>query len=104
MHCHPRVVLTPPPSRPDEERHGQGAFIVSAHNPECRRVALLPFVLALGIPCLVVGCGDGDSKPAPTTVEQGQKIQQNFVGYRDRLIEANKATAKAKTNAAGKSP
>jgi hypothetical protein len=77
---------------------------VSAHNPERRRGALLLCALAFGIPCLVVGCGDGDSKPAPTTAEQGQKIQQNFVGYRDKLIEANKATAKAKTKAAGKSP
>ena len=65
-----------------------------------QRGAVLLLVLVFGIPCLVVGCGTGDSKPAETTAEQGQKIQQHFGGYREQMIEANKAKAKAE----GKAP
>jgi hypothetical protein len=77
---------------------------VWVHNPECRRGAPLLLVLAIGFPCLVVGCGGSGSGPAPTDAEQGQKIQQHFGGYREQLIaEAKKhAKAEAEAKAAGK--
>jgi hypothetical protein len=105
LHCRPRAFLTPRPSRPDEERHGQGDFIVSAHNPECRMGAHLLLVLALGIPCLVVGCGEGDSKPAPTTEAQGEKMQKYMSNYGEQIKAANRAKAAAKkTPEASKGP
>jgi hypothetical protein len=58
-------------------------------------------MLALGIPCLVVGCGGGDSsKPAPVDAAQAKKAQDYMANYRQQMIEAHKAKAKAK--AAGK--
>jgi hypothetical protein len=78
---------------------------VWVHNPECRRGAPLLLVLALGIPCLVVGCGTGDSKPAPTSAEQGEKIQKYMSDYGQQIKAANKAKAGAKkTPEASKGP
>jgi hypothetical protein len=67
--------------------------------------AYLLFLLALGSPCWVVGCGEGDSsKPAPINKEQQQKVQQYLGGYKEQLIaEAKKqAEAKAQAKKAGK--
>jgi hypothetical protein len=70
--------------------------------------AYLLFMLALGIPCGLVGCGDGDSasKPAPLDKAQQQKVQQYLGGYKQQLIaEAKKqAEAKAQAKKAGKTP
>jgi hypothetical protein len=64
--------------------------------------AHLLLVLALSIPCLVVGCGDGGGdKPVPVDTAQVKKVQEHFAGYRDQMVEANKAKAKAE---AKKSP
>ena len=57
-------------------------------------------MLVLCIPCLVVGCGGGDtSKPAPVEAEQGKKVQQYMQNYRDQIIADNKAKAAAKAGA-----
>jgi hypothetical protein len=69
---------------------------MSAHDPRCRIEASLLLVLALGIPCLVIGCGGGDSKPAPTSAEQGQKIQKYMSDYGQQIKAANKAKAAVK--------
>jgi hypothetical protein len=53
-------------------------------------------VLAFGIPCLVVGCGEGDSKPAPTSAEQGQKIQKYMTDYGQQIKAFNKGKAAEK--------
>jgi hypothetical protein len=81
---------------PKKQRYGQGGFIMSAHDPRCRIEAPLLLVLALGIPCLVVGCGGGDSKPAPTSAEQGQKIQKYMSDYGQQIKAVNKAKAAVK--------
>jgi hypothetical protein len=92
---------TPPPSRPDEKHHDQGDFIMAAGDPKCRVGPHLFLVLALCIPCLVVGCegGDGGSKPVPVDTAQVKKVQEHFAGYREQMVEANKAKAKAKAEA-----
>jgi hypothetical protein len=89
---------TPTASRPDEKHHDQGDFIMAPGDPKCRMRAHLFLVLALCIPCLVVGCegGDGGSKPVHVDTAQVKKVQQHFAGYRDQMVEANKAKAKAK--------
>ena len=69
---------------------------MAAHDQRCRMGAHLLLALAFGIPCLVVGCGEGDSKPAPTTVEQGQKIQKYMSDYGQQIKAANKAKAAEK--------
>ena len=70
---------------------------MAAHDPRCRMGAHLLLVLALGIPCLIVGCGGGtDSKPAPVDAEQGKKIQKYMSDYGEQIIADNKAKAKAK--------
>jgi hypothetical protein len=66
---------------------------------------LLP--LALGIPCWLAGCGDGDSASRPASIDkvQQQQVQQHLgAGYREQLIaEAKKqAEAKAQAKKAGK--
>ena len=74
------------------------------HNPRRRMGAYLLFMLALAMPCLVAGCGDGDgSKPAPVDAAQAKKAQQYMASYRDQMIAANKAKAEAKA-AAKRSP
>jgi hypothetical protein len=75
---------------------------MATHNPRCRMGAHLLLMLAFGIPCSVVGCSAGDSKPAPTTEAQGKQIQQHFAGYREQLISEAKSQAKAKANNSGK--
>ncbi len=70
---------------------------MAAHDHTCRMGALLLLVLAVGIPCLVVGCGGGESdKPAPVDAEQGKKVQQYMAGYREQIVADNIAKAKAK--------
>jgi hypothetical protein len=69
---------------------------MSAHDPRCRIGAPLLLVLALGIPCLVAGCGEGDSRPAPTSAEQGQKIQKYMSDYGQQIKAVNKAKAAVK--------
>jgi hypothetical protein len=64
-----------------------------------RRVeAHLLFILALGIPCFLIGCGDADSGSKPTTIskEQQQQVQQHLGGYRQQLIDEAKKQAQAK--------
>jgi hypothetical protein len=67
-----------------------------ARDPRCRMGAHLLLVLAFGIPCFVVGCGEGDSKPAPTSEEQGQKIQKYMSDYGQQIKAVNKAKAAEK--------
>jgi hypothetical protein len=57
-----------------------------------RRARLL---LALGIPCFLVGCGgdDGSNKPATVTGEQVTKAQNYMRSYRDEIRSANKEKA-----------
>jgi hypothetical protein len=81
---------------------------MAAYDPRCRMGAPLLLMLALGIPCLVAGCGDGESgsKPAPIDPALQKKVQQHLGGYREQLIAEAKsqaqAKAKAKANDAGK--
>jgi hypothetical protein len=63
---------------------------------------LLP-LLALIVPCLVAGCDEGSSKPAPIDAAQTKKAQEYMSSYRDQMIADNKAKAAAKA-AAKKSP
>jgi hypothetical protein len=74
---------------------------MAAGDPRCRMGAHFLLVLALCIPCLLVGCGGGDggSKPAPVDAAQSKKVQQYMAGYRDQIIADNKAKAKAKAEA-----
>jgi hypothetical protein len=72
---------------------------MAAHNPRRRMGAHLLLVLAFGIPCSVVGCGEGDSKPKPTDAAQGEKMQKYMSSYADQIKAANKAKAKAKPDA-----
>ena len=75
---------------------------MAAHDPRCRMGAHLLLMLALGIPCLVVGCGGGDgSKPAPVDAAQAKKVQKYMANYREQII-AELTKAKAKAKAAGK--
>ena len=69
---------------------------MKAHDDRCRMGAQLLLALALGIPCLVVGCGEGDSKPAPTDAAQGEKIQKYMSDYGQQIKAANKAKAAEK--------
>jgi hypothetical protein len=58
--------------------------------------ALVLFLLALGIPCLVIGCGGGESsQQTPAEAAQTKKAQQYLSNYSEQMIEANKAKAKA---------
>jgi hypothetical protein len=76
---------------------GQGGFMIAAHDPRYRIGALLLFVLALIIPCAMVGCGGGGGdKPAPVDAAQAKKAQEYMSSYRDQIIAANKAKAQAK--------
>ena len=59
-------------------------------------------ILALGIPCLIAGCGDGGTQPAPVDTAQKQKVQEYLGGYREQMIAANKAKAQSKVNDARK--
>jgi hypothetical protein len=59
-------------------------------------------VLALGAPCLVAGCGDAGTEPAPVAPVQQKKVQEYLGNYRQQMVEANKAKAKAKVNDAQK--
>jgi hypothetical protein len=82
---------------------------MAAGDPRCRMGAHLLLVLALGITCLVVGCGGGDdgSKPVPVDAALAKKAQEYMAGYREQIIADNKAKAKAKAEAkaeAKKSP
>ena len=88
----------PFPARHDARHHGQGDFIMAAHDQRCRMAAHLLLVLALGIPCLVVGCeGGGSDAAAPVDAAQAKKVQNYMTNYRDQIIADNKAKAKAKT-------
>jgi hypothetical protein len=60
-------------------------------------------VLAIGVPCLIAGCGDGGgTQPAPIEPVQQKKVQEYLGNYRQQMIEANKAKAKSKVNDATK--
>jgi hypothetical protein len=63
-------------------------------------------VLALGIPCLIAGCGDGGgTQPAGFDEAQKQKVKEYLGGYREQLIAEAKSKAKAKAkDAVKKSP
>jgi hypothetical protein len=69
---------------------------MSARDPRYRMGAHLLFAVAFGIPCLVVGCGEGDSKPAPTDEAQGKKIQKYMSDYGQQIKAVNKAKATEK--------
>jgi hypothetical protein len=54
-------------------------------------------MLAVAMPCLVAGCGDGgDSKPAPVDAALAKKAREYMANYREQIIADNKAKAKAK--------
>ncbi len=55
-------------------------------------------ILAVGIPCLIAGCGDGGTQPAAVEPDQQKKAQAYLGGYREQMIAANKEKAKAKVN------
>jgi hypothetical protein len=75
--------------------------MMAAHEFRCRMGAHLLIMLALVLPCLVVGYGCGeDSKPAPVDAAQAKKAQQYMANYREQLIAESKKQANAK--AAGK--
>ena len=59
-------------------------------------------ILALGIPCLIAGCGDGGTQPAAVEPVQQKKVQEYLGNYREQMIAANKEKAKAKVNDARK--
>jgi hypothetical protein len=69
---------------------------MSARDPRCRKGAHLLLALAFGIPCLVVGCGEGDSKPAPTYAAQGKQIQKYMSDYGQQIKAVNKVKAEEK--------
>jgi hypothetical protein len=69
---------------------------MSARDPRCRMGAHLSLALTFGIPCFIVGCGGGDSKPAPTSAAQGQQIQKYMSNYGQQIKAANKAKAAEK--------
>jgi hypothetical protein len=78
---------------------------MAAHDQRCRMGAHLLLALAFGIPCFVVGCGEGDPKPAPTDAAQGQKIQKYMSDYGQQIKAANKAkTTEKKTPGASTGP
>ena len=71
--------------------------MMAAHDPRCRVGAFFFFLLALGIPCWVIGCGGGESSQmAPVDAAQTKKAQQYLSNYREQMIAENKAKAKAK--------
>jgi hypothetical protein len=72
---------------------------MAAHNPRRRMGAHLLLSLALGFPCSVVGCGEGDAKPKPTDAAQGEKMQKYMSSYADQIKAANRAKGKGKTEA-----
>jgi hypothetical protein len=58
--------------------------------------ALFLFLLALGIPCLVIGCGGGEStQQVPVDAAQTKKAQQYLSNYGEQMRAENKAKAKA---------
>jgi len=59
-------------------------------------------ILALSVPCLIAGCGDGGTQPAPVEPVQQKKVQEYLGNYRQQMIDANKAKAKSKVNDATK--
>src|SRR4051794_19594606 len=96
LRAHRSTASMPPPSHPEEEHHGQGGFIMAAHDPRCRVGAPLLTMLALVVPCSMAGCGGADgSKPAPVDTAQAKKAQEYMANYRDQMVAANKAKAQA---------
>ena len=74
-------------------------------TPRCRMGTHLLLMLALGIPCSIVGCGEGDAKPKPTDAAQGEKMQKYMSNYGEQIRAANKAkAAEKKTPAPTKRP
>jgi hypothetical protein len=68
--------------------------------------AHLLLLLAFGIPCLMIGCegGGGGSQPAAVDTSLAKKAQEHLGGYKQQMIEYNKAQAKAKAAETKKSP
>ena len=78
---------------------------MAAQNPRRRMGAHILLALALGIPWLIVGCGEGDAKPKPTDAATGDKMQKYMSNYGEQIRAANKAkSAEKKTPAATKRP
>jgi hypothetical protein len=75
---------------------------MSAQDPGWRIGAHLILVLALGIPCSVVGCGEGESTPKPTDAATGEKMQKYMSNYGEQMKAANKAKAAMKRMPAAK--
>jgi hypothetical protein len=70
-----------------------------AENPIARGAGRLLLGLALGIPCLMAGCGGGGSgdKPAQFDPEVAKKNQDLMSGgYRDAIYADAKAKGKVK--------
>ncbi len=64
-----------------------------------------PFLVAVAGLGLLAGCGGGDSsKPAPVDQAVMKKKQEYMANYREQMIAANKAQAKAKARPAEKAP
>ena len=70
---------------------------MAVHDPGRRMGAIILAVLALVLPCAVVGCGGaGGDSPAPVDSAQVKKAQSYMSNYREQIIADNKAKAKAK--------
>jgi len=74
-----------------------------ADDRTCRWGCRILVILALGIPCLIAGCGDGGTQPAAIEPVQQKKVQEYLGNYRQQMVEANKAKAKV-NDAPKKSP
>ena len=104
MRCRPRALSRPRLSGLKEVLRARTLHHGSPSSQSSRGTHLL-LVLAFGIPCLVVGCGDGDAKPKPTDAATGDKMQKYMSNYGDQMKAANKAKAAVKkTPAATKGP
>jgi hypothetical protein len=78
--------------------------MMAAHDRGCRMGVHFLLMLALGIPCFLVGCeGGSGSQSAPVDKAQAKKAQQYLQDYREQIRADNEAKAKAKA-AAKKSP
>jgi hypothetical protein len=91
------------PLGPKQTTTAKEIFLMAAHDLRRRMGAHLFIMLALFIPCLMVGCGGVDgSKPAPVDAAQAKKAQQYMANYREQLIAESKKQAQAKAKAAEK--
>jgi hypothetical protein len=80
--------------------------MMAERDSRCRVGAHPLFFLALGIPWLMIGCGDAESGSKPTTISKEQQalVQQHLGGYKEQLIAEAKKQAQAKAQAKAAKP